>query len=85
MYQLVCIRPLLNDDKVRLSTPNGFVFSIFVLFFVFTEITSCMTKTFFLFLKTRSFLVRFPFSFGKRKGLLIDGGGGGHELRLFHV
>ena len=49
MYQLVCIRPLLNDDKVRLSTPNGFVFSIFVLFFVFTEITSCMTKTFFYF------------------------------------
>ena len=49
MYQLVCIGPLLNDDKGRLSTPNGFVFSIFVLFFVFTEITSCMTKTFFYF------------------------------------
>lgn len=48
MYQLVCIRPLLNDDKVRLSTPNGFVFSIFVLF-CFYEITSCMTKTFFYF------------------------------------
>ena len=28
------------------------------------------------FLKTGSFLVHFPFSFGKRKGLLIEGGGG---------
>lgn len=49
------------------------------------EINHVFKRLFFFFLKTRLFLVRFPFSFGKRKGLLIDGGGGGHELRLFHV
>lgn len=33
MYQLFSIKSLLNDDKVRLSTPNGFLFSIFLFFY----------------------------------------------------
>lgn len=39
------------------------------------------------FKKTGSFLVRFPFSFGERRGggLHVGDAGGGHELKLFHT
>lgn len=38
------------------------------------------------FKKTGSFLVRFPFSFGERRGGLRMGDeAGGHELKLFHT